>query len=118
MLDGCEFRHIRVGGFEYVVQGKQYKKLAQQPFWDSRFRTLVEVHRYFDNKKPEIVGYLKDSECLSSEPQFVSVQDPEYLCCRAVFIGYRGLLIANQTLLSLSKFQLARGIDLMLSHRG
>lgn len=117
MLDGCEFQIIRVRGFDHLVCGKKYGRLANEPIGDFRTRILIEVHRYYETKKPDLIGYLKSDKqghALLFPPVFISTFNNEANMNRAVFHGDTDLDLVNRYLATIGRIDLARAIDRMI----
>lgn len=117
MLDRCEFQMIRIHGFDHLVRGQRYRRLANEPIGDSRFRILVEVHRYYESKKPDLIGYLKGNkqgQALLFPPVFISTFDPECMANRAVFYGNVELELVNLYLVTIGRAKLAEAISRMI----
>ena len=108
LIEGCEFKIVKVGSYEYLVRGQKHLRLANDPVGDFRIKTLIAVYRCYQKQKPELVGYFKQDK------SFVSIRTPNYRKERAVFYGDSGIAIANQLLRSTGRYELADGINQML----
>lgn len=115
LIGSCEFRIVKVRGHEYLVVGQKYLRLANDTHDDCRVKTLIEVHRYYQNQKPELVAYLRQDESKNFErPAFVSICHPNCRKDRAVFLGGSGVSLVNQILRNMRRYDLAAGIDELL----